>query len=93
MLNFVMYLVVILVFAGLLFAGFCFGVVVVKSATAEAYEAGMDDTVVVLVDNLEKASASPDFDPDTTYILLRNAIEKEVDSNAECSSNSGPACG
>lgn len=39
---------------------------------------GVDDTVIVLVDNLEKASTSPDFDPDATYIYLRNAIEKEV---------------
>ena len=46
--------------------------------TAAAYEAGVDDTVIVLVDNLEKASTSPDFDPDATYIYLRNAIEKEV---------------
>lgn len=93
MFEFVMYLVVLFVFSGLFAAGYYVGAMVANMAAAAAYEAGVDDTVVVLVDNLEKASTSPDFDPDATYIFLRNAIEKEVDSNAECSSNPGPACG
>lgn len=93
MLEFVMYLAVILVFAGVFYSGYYAGAMVANAAAAAAYEAGVDDTVVVLVDNLEKASTSPDFDPDATYIFLRNAIEKEVDSDAECSSNPGPACG
>lgn len=73
--------------------GYCVGILVEQATNADSYEAGVDDTVVVLVDNLEKASTDPDFDPDATYIFLRNAIEKEVDSNAECSSDTGPACG
>mgnify|MGYP003369219565 CR=1 FL=1 len=93
MVDFLMYLVVLLVFSGLFTAGYYIGALVVKAATAASYEAGVDDTVVVLVDNLEKASTDPDFNPDATYIFLRNAIEKEVDSNAECSSDTGPACG
>ena len=77
MFEFVMYLVVLVVFSGLFAAGDYVGAMVANMAAA-AYEAGVDDTVIVLVDNLEKASTSPDFDPDATYIYLRNAIEKEV---------------
>lgn len=78
MFEFVMYLVVLFVFSGLFAAGYYVGAMVANMAAAAAYEAGVDDTVIVLVDNLEKASTSPDFDPDATYIYLRNAIEKEV---------------
>lgn len=86
MLDFLMYLVALLVFSGMFAAGYYAGAMVANAAAAVAYEAGVDDTVVVLVDNLEKASTDPDFDPDATYIYLRNAIEKEVHSDAECGS-------
>lgn len=78
MIDFLMYLAVLLVFSGLFMLGYYAGAMVAQAAAAAAYEAGVDDTVVVLVDNLEKASTDPDFDPDVTYIYLRNAIDKGV---------------
>ena len=78
MIDLLMYMAVLLVFSGLFMLGYYAGAMVARAAAAAAYESGVDDTVVVLVGNLEKASADPDFDPDVTYIYLRNAIDKEV---------------
>ena len=82
MMDFLMYMAVLLVFSGLFMLGYYAGATVARAAADTAYEAGVDDTVVVLVDSLEKSSTDPEFDPDVTYIYLRNAIDKGVNADA-----------
>lgn len=79
MLDFLMYLIALAAFTGMFAAGYRLGVAVAK---AEGYEAGVSDTVDVLVGNLRQVSDLERFDSEQVYMDLRNAIDKGVDADA-----------